>query len=258
MNSVPLVYDEFGAGEPLLILHGLFGSARNWQGYAKDLAAHYRVITVDLRNHGRSPQAAFHGYGDLAADVIALLDRLNLADVILLGHSMGGKTAMTLALTAPLRVRKLIVVDIAPVAYADEHTATIDAMLALPLSEIMRRQDADRCLAATIPDASIRLFLLQNLLVDDTGTRWRLNLPTLRQEMPKLIGALPIANNHQYLGQVHFIRGEKSDRVLPAYHPQIAHYFPTFTLHPVLDAGHWPHAEAPAAFKVALDAALNT
>lgn len=258
MNSVPLVYDEFGAGEPLLILHGLFGSARNWQGYAKDLAARYRVITVDLRNHGRSPHAAFHGYGDLAADVIALLDRLNLADVILLGHSMGGKAAMTLALTAPLRVRKLIVVDIAPVAYADEHTATIDAMLALPLSEIKRRQDADRFLAATVPDASIRLFLLQNLLVDDTGTRWRLNLLTLRQEMPKLIGALPIANDHQYLGQAHFIRGEKSDRVLPAYHPQIAHYFPTFTLHTVLDAGHWPHAEAPAAFKVALDAALNT
>ena len=258
MNSVPLAYDEFGAGEPLVILHGLFGSARNWQSYAKDLAAHHRVITVDLRNHGRSPHAAFHGYNDLAADVIALLDRLNLADVILLGHSMGGKTAMTLALTAPLRVRKLIVVDIAPVAYADEHTATIEALLALPLSEIKRRQDADRCLAATVPDASIRLFLLQNLLVDDTGTRWRLNLPTLRQEMPKLIGALPIANNHQYLGQVHFIRGEKSDRVLPASHPQIAHYFPTFTLHPVLDAGHWPHAEAPAAFKVALDAALNT
>ena len=257
MNSVALAYDEVGAGEALLILHGLFGSARNWQSYAKELGTRYRVITADLRNHGRSPHTAQHDYTALAADIETLLDRLDIGQAALLGHSMGGKAAMTFALNAPHRVSKLIVVDIAPVAYADQHTPMIDAMLALPLNEIKRRQDADRLLAPAITDSSIRAFLLQNLNLTEHGAEWRLNLPTLRREMPKLIGAPPVTIDQSYPASTHFIRGANSDRVLTIHHTQIARHFPNFIIHTVANAGHWPHAEAPANFRVALDAALQ-
>lgn len=256
MTTVPLVYDEFGSGAPLIILHGLFGSARNWQSQARQLAAHYRVIAVDQRNHGRSPHAARHDYAALAADIAALLARLDLADVTLLGHSMGGKAAMTLALTAPARLARLVIVDIAPLAYADQHTPIIDAMLALPLGEIRRRQQAELALAAAVPDAAIRMFLLQNLQFTADGARWRLNLPALRAAMPALVGALPVPDDTRFTRPVHFIRGANSDRVRDADLPRCRHFFPNLQVHTVFGAGHWPHAEAPAAFATCLEQAL--
>ncbi len=252
MSALKLVYDEFGEGPPLVILHGLFGSARNWHSDAKRLAANYRVIAVDQRNHGRSPHADRHDYATLAGDIATLLDALDLHEVILLGHSMGGKAAMTLALNAPARLARLIVVDIAPVAYADQHTPLIEAMLALPLAEFSRRQEVERALASVVPDPAVRLFLLQNLQIDADGARWRLNLPVLRSAMPALVGALPVAADAQFAGPVHFIRGDLSDRVRDADLPRITRYFPHAEVHTVPNAAHWPHAEAPAAFKACL------
>jgi len=257
VSTVPLAYDDSGAGPPLVILHGLFGSARNWQGYAKALSSRHRVIAVDLRNHGRSPHDPRHDYAVMAADVGALLDQLNLQEVVLLGHSMGGKAAMTLALTTPARLARLIVVDIAPCAYADQHTAVIDAMLALPLADLQRRHQAETLLAAAVPERDIRLFLLQNLQMQPTGARWRLNLPALRAAMPALIGALPVAAEARFEGPVHFIRGALSDRVRDEDLAASRHCFPQLQAHTVAAAGHWPHAEAPAAFTACLNQALG-
>ncbi len=255
MSAIPLTYDEFGSGPPLVILHGLFGSARNWQRYARALGARYRVLAVDQRNHGRSPHSDRHDYTALAADLTALLDELDLTRVILLGHSMGGKAAMTLALTKPTRLAKLIVVDIAPVAYADQHTPVLDAMLSLPLASITRRE-AERALESSVPDPAIRMFLLQNLQLDAAGARWRLNLPALRRSMPALVGALPVAANAQFMGPVHFIRGGRSDRVRDEDFPVIGDFFPNYRVHTVPNGGHWPHAEAPAEFEECLARAL--
>ncbi|MSR14349.1 MAG: alpha/beta fold hydrolase [Gammaproteobacteria bacterium] len=257
MSAIPLVYDEFGAGPPLIILHGLFGSARNWQNYAKTLAERHHVIAVDLRNHARSPHAPTHTYSDLAEDVAALLESLDLSDVTLLGHSMGGKAAMTLALASPARLAKLVIVDIAPVAYDDHHTSLIDAMLAMPLAEVHRRQDAERWLESLVPDPTIRLFLLQNLQFGAGGSQWRLNLPVLRAAMPELIGAITPAGGAQFTKPVHFIRGARSDRIVDSTLPIIASYFPLYAVHTVANGGHWPHSEAPTEFRVHLATALD-
>lgn len=250
--SLALAHEVQGSGPPLVILHGLFGSARNWQSVARDLAGRYRVVRVDLRNHGHSPHAARMDYAALAADVHTLLAQLALTEVTLLGHSMGGKTAMTLALTEPTRIARLIVVDIAPVAYADQHTPVIDALLALPLDAIRRRQEADALLQAAIPDASVRLFVLQNLVLEASGARWRLNLPALKNGMAALSGGLPVAATARFAGTTDFIRGEHSARVLPAHAALIRAHFPHSSVHTVAGAGHWPHAEAPGEFTRAL------
>jgi esterase len=253
---VELVFDSVGEGPPLVILHGLFGWARNWQSVARTLGERYRVLAVDARNHGRSPHAAEMDYRLMAGDLAALLDREGLGAATLLGHSMGGKTAMTLALLEPARVARLVVVDIAPIATPDQHTPLIDAMLALPLAEVRRRLDADARLRAAIPDDEIRLFLLQSFLPGAEGGAWRFNLPALRAAMPALIDALPVPPDARYAGPVHVIRGARSDRVtaatLAAMHPA----FPHVCLHTVANGGHWPHAEAPQEFMLALEDAL--
>ncbi len=254
VNGLDLAFDEQGSGPPLVILHGLFGSARNWQSVARQLAPEYRVIAADLRNHGRSPHAPSMNYRALTDDVCRLCDRLDLGAVTLLGHSMGGKVAMTLALMAPVRVARLVVVDIAPTATADIHTQLIDTLLALPLGDIKRRVDAEQRLATAVPDRELRLFLLQNLQPGPDGSRWRVNLPALRQEMATLVAALPV--DGRYPGPAHFIRGARSDRITEAEWPAIRALFPRCRLHTVENGGHWPHAEAPEAFMRALREAL--
>lgn len=248
MSAVPLVYDEFGAGPPIVVLHGLFGAGRNWQSVARELADSYRVLTVDLRNHGRSPHTSGMDYSLLAADVRALLQQLELENVTLLGHSMGGKTAMTVALLDPSRITRLIVVDITPVPSADIHTPMIDAMLAVPLDKVRRRSEVDALIRHAVPEAEIRLFLLQNLHITDTEVRWRFNLPALRAGMSALIGPLPIPDAARYTGPASFIRGLKSDRVLAAHMPLLQRLFVNPAIRSIEDAGHWPHAESPGAF----------
>lgn len=257
-EPLALHFECHGAGQPLVILHGLFGSGRNWRSVANALAGEHEVYCVDLRNHGHSPHAPVMDYDALAADCAALLERLNLREVSLVGHSMGGKTAMTLALAHAQRLSRLIIVDIAPVAYADSHTALIEAMLALPLDRIKRRADADALLAPAIPAPSIRLFLLQNLEFEAGTARWRINLPVLKREMAKLVGAIPAAAHAVCAMPSIFIRGGRSDRVLDRHIPVISRYFPRHEIVTIPQAGHWPHAETPAAFMEALTAALQT
>jgi esterase len=195
--TVDLNYREQGNGPALLILHGLFGSAANWGRIARELAADHRVIVADLRNHGASPHAPDTGYPAMAADVAALLERLSPdAPVTLLGHSMGGKTAMRFALEHPGRVARLLVVDIAPRAYRGNQDDVAAALRRLDLDALPSRAAADARLAQWIPDPSLRAFLLTNLVQAEGRLRWRINLPVLADGLAE-IEAFPTPGLHR-------------------------------------------------------------
>ncbi len=257
MNAVDLKVESLGAGAPVVVLHGLFGAGRNWISVARALASHYRFHLVDLRNHGGSPHTASMTYGDMVADVRRLLSSLALDEFTLVGHSMGGKVAMTLALNEARGLRRLVSVDIAPVSYPDRFVDIIDALQRLDLGSIARRADADRALASAIPETSVRLFILQNLLFEQGQARWRLNLATLRREMAHILGPLPVPTGAHYDRPAWFIRGALSDRVGSEHLPLIAHWFPNYHLETIAGGGHWPHSEAPAAFLSAFTHALD-
>ena len=243
-NCLTLHYREHGDGPPLLILHGLFGAGGNWGRVARQLAADYRVILVDLRNHGQSPHHPDMRYPTMAADVLALMDRLSLERPIVLGHSMGGKVAMTLALAHPARVGRLVIVDIAPVPYAgDSHEDLISAMQALDLEAVTSRRSASDALAGAIPEAGVRQFLLTNLEQRDGVWRWRIPLTYLRdglatvRDFPEIAGA--------FTGQSLFLHGGRSPYVHPDHHSSIRKRFPNSKIVGLQELGHWLHAEAP-------------
>ena len=257
MSAVDLKVETVGDGPPVVVLHGLFGAGRNWITVARALASQYRFHLVDLRNHGGSPHTQTMTYLDMMADVRRLIESLGLDEFTLVGHSMGGKAAMTLALNNPRGLRRLVSVDIAPVTYADGFVDVIDALQRLDLSTIARRADADRALAATIPETAVRLFILQNLVFEQGRPHWRLNLTTLTRDMSNILGPLPVAADAHYDGPAWFIRGALSDRVSSAHLPLIAHWFPHYHLETIEGGGHWPHADAPAAFLAAFVRALD-
>ena len=248
--------ESLGAGPPVVVLHGLFGAGRNWLSVARRLGAARRFHLVDLRNHGRSPHLSAMSYLDMAADVRALVRHLDLTEFALVGHSMGGKVAMTLALTDPIGIARLICVDIAPAAYPDRFAEMIRAMRALDLARIRRRSEADSALATAIAEDSVRQFILQNLVFEDGRARWRANLAALEDQMPLILGPLPVPADASFSGPTWFIRGERSDRVTPAHHASIARHFSDHRIDTVAGGGHWPHAEAPAAFMALFEQAL--
>jgi pimeloyl-ACP methyl ester carboxylesterase len=254
---VPLATAEYGAGPPLAILHGLFGSGRNWASMAQRLGAHHRVIALDLRNHGASPWADAMDYREMADDVQATMQARGYERFALLGHSLGGKVAMTAALENSVAVERLIVVDIAPVAYATRHLGHVRAMRQLDLASIKRRADADAALAPTIADTAERAFLLQNLILEDGGARWRLNLEAIEREMPHLAGFPPISVSRTYAGPSLFVAGGRSDYLRPEHEPVIRRMFPNAEIANIDNAGHWLHAEQPTAFLAVLEAFLN-
>lgn len=239
---------EYGAGPPVVILHGLFGSARNWGTIARRLAKSRRVVALDLRNHGGSPWAEAMSYGAMAADVGATLDGLGIARCSLIGHSMGGKVAMATALVHTAQVERLVVVDIAPVAYGAAQLGYVRAMRTLDLGMVGRRADADAALAAAVPNAAERAFLLQNLVFDAAGARWQLNLPAIETAMADLAGFPDFAPAAAYRGPALFVAGGRSDYVLPPQEPAIRRFFPNARIARIADAGHWLHAEQPDAF----------
>ena len=241
----------------MVVVHGLFGAGRNWITVARALAARYCFHLVDLRNHGGSPHTDAMTYPAMAADLRQLVSSLGLHEFTLVGHSMGGKAAMTLALTAPRGLRRLINVDIAPVSYPDHFVDLIAALEALDLHSIQRRADADRALASAIPATAVRLFILQNLLFEQGRPRWRLNLATLKRDMPYILGPLPVSEHAHYDGPTCFIRGELSDRITDEHLPLMQRWFPRYHLETVIGGGHWPHSEAPAAFMAAFTRALD-
>jgi pimeloyl-ACP methyl ester carboxylesterase len=239
---------------PLVIVHGLFGTARNWGVIAKRLSARREVVAVDLRNHGDSPRSPDNSYEALAADLGETIDRLGgRAD--LLGHSMGGKAAMVLALAEPALLRRLIVADIAPVAYGHSQLRYVEAMRSVDLAGITRRSEADARLAAAVEDPALRAFFLQSLAIGPEGAVWKLNLNALGDEMPRIMG-FPDAPG-RFEGPALFLTGAASDYVRPEHRAGILAHFPAAVFEEIPGAGHWLHAEAPRPFGDAVERFLE-
>ena len=240
----------------LVIAHGLFGSGRNWGVIARRLADTRNVVAVDMRNHGESPWNAAHDYPALAADLAEVIRSIG-APVDLLGHSMGGKAAMQLALTEGALIRRLVVADIAPVAYTHDQTRHIDAMRALDLTDLATRGEADRRLARHIEDDSLRAFFLQSLdLKSENGPRWRLNLDALEAEMTKIVG-WP-GTSGRFERPTLFLTGANSHYVRPEHRETIRALFPAARFARIPDAGHWLHAEKPREFEETVRVFLDT
>lgn len=229
-----LAANRYGdGGTPLVIAHGLNGSGRNWGVVAKRLADEREVIAVDMRNHGDSPWSDDHSYAAMAGDLAETAP--HPFDVV--GHSMGGKAAMMLALTQPEAVRRLVVVDIAPVAYGHSRLNYVDKMRAVDLSGVTRRSDVD----LGLDDPAIEAFLLQSL--DVANKRWRLNLDVLAEQMDDIVG-WP-GTEGRFAGPTLFLRGGASDYVDDSYLPEIERLFPSVEVVTLDGAGHWLHAERP-------------
>lgn len=243
---IELYQEEYSGPEgevPLVILHGLFGSGTNWRSIAKRLSQRRTVIVMDLRNHGRSPHHHDMNYELMAEDVMFSLQQQGISEADLLGHSMGGKTAMVCALRYSHRVNRLIVVDIAPANYQHTHQPLINAMQSLDLSSLQSRKQADERLSEVIEESSLRLFLLHNLEQVDQVYRWRLNLDALNQHLSDIM-AFPQLDTPQYLSKSLFIYGQRSDYVTEGHHIVIEQYFPK-AQYIGLDTGHWVQAEQP-------------
>lgn len=245
---------EAGSGPPVVLLHGLFGAARNWGAIQRAVAQRFRVIALDMRNHGDSPHGADMRYTTMAEDVRQTLESLGLDQVALIGHSMGGKTAMALALAHPARIGRLLVSDIAPVVYDHGNTAIADAMRAVPLSAELTRQQADAALSQAVPRADVRAFLLQNLRFG-AGAHWRIGLQEIAAAVPDLEGWPRVSGT--YDGPSLFVTGANSDYVLAEHRPVIREMFPRARFVAVKGAGHWVHADNAAGFLSVLEAFLR-
>ncbi|MGC4072611.1 MAG: alpha/beta fold hydrolase [Nibricoccus sp.] len=243
--------DLGGAGKPpLVVLHGMLGSSRNWQSTGADLAAYYHVWALDLRNHGRSLHDAGMNYAVMVADVLAWMDAQELKKVSLMGHSMGGKVAMLLACRHPERVDRLVVVDIAPKDYnSAAHRSEFAAMNELELRALQSRGEAELKFEARVGDWAMRKFLSTNLERDaGTGTwRWLINLPVLTAALPEL-EKTPLGDGDRFTGPVLFVTGGKSRYVVPTDWAEIEKHFPKARLEVIADSGHNPHMETREAF----------
>ncbi len=241
-----LFYREWGQGEPLIILHGLFGMSDNWVTLARKWAEHFHVFVPDLRNHGQSPHDQAFNYSVLVQDLLEFVrDRL-LTQTSLLGHSLGGKTAMLFALTYPKLVKRLIVVDIAPRKY--EHTRFrqfLKLLINMNLAKIHSRLEGDRSLAAKIPQTAIRRFLLKNLRrTEQNGFEWKLNLKALYENVDRVLEAIE-APDEPFSGPALFLRGELSDYIRETDIAHIKQLFPKARVVTVPQATHWVHADNP-------------
>ncbi len=243
-----LASTEFGNGPALIILHGLFGSARNWSTIARRLAASHRVIALDLRNHGNSPWAGTMTYAEMADDVAGFIVLAGLDRPSVLGHSMGGKVAMTLALGHDVALGALVVVDIAPVSYDGGFGDYVVAMSAIDPRSVERRADADAALAGAVADPALRAFLLQNLIARDGSYVWRINLPAIGAGLPGLSEFDPTDAAATFAGAALFIAGGRSHYVTAEHHATIRRLFPGAEIAVLDGAGHWPHAEQPEKF----------
>jgi pimeloyl-ACP methyl ester carboxylesterase len=243
---------EMGEGFPLVILHGLFGFSDNWQTHAKKLSSYYRIILVDLRNHGHSPWSDEFSYQLMADDLKELIDDLGIKKMHLLGHSMGGKVAMLFAQQHTKSIDKLIVVDIGIKAYPMHHQHILAGMHAIDLSVITARSQAETILKEHIESDGVRQFLLKNLYWKDKGQlAWRMNIDVLEREMPEILAAIP---EKETFVPTLFIRGALSNYILDEDFSAIEEVFPEAEFVTIENAGHWVHAEAPEEF---MDAVLS-
>lgn len=244
---VKLHYQIYGEGEPFYLLHGLFGSNRNWLTIARQLAGSAQIVAVDLRNHGDSTHASSMTYPEMAADVAELADTLNHRTINLLGHSMGGKTAMVMAMHYPELLNKLIIVDIAPVVYNPKSDDLVSFMQALPVGTLTNRAEASDLLSRDITDTVLRQFLLQNMVKNqqEAGFRWRINLDAIRNNYDAIRSFPTELLQSRYHGQSLFIAGSRSEYFHPDYPQIISTMFPEARIVVVEDAGHWVHADKP-------------
>jgi esterase len=245
---------EQGEGSPLVLLHGLFGSAGNFGLVQRRLAARFRVIALDLRNHGDSPHAAEMGYPVLAGDVLETLRARQALPARVVGHSMGGKVAMALALAEPDAVAALVVADIAPVRTPPGFRRYAAAMQAIPLRPGLGRREADAALSAEVPDPAIRGFLLQNLRFG-AEPAWRIGLDEIAAALPDIEGWDDIGG--RFAGPTLFMAGAQSDYIRAEHRALIRTTFPNARFVTVKSAGHWIHADNPEGFLAVLDAFLQ-
>ncbi len=252
MAALELASDAYGdAGAPIVVLHGLLGSARNWAGMGKRLGESHRVFALDLRNHGRSPWAPAMSFDAMAADVAGFIEESGLAPVMLLGHSLGGKVAMRLALIRGDLVARLVVVDVAPVVYHHSLAPYIEAMRAVDLARVRRRAEVDDQLGQTIADPAMRAFLLQNLVHTAQGYAWRAHLDAIAEALPELMG-FPASAGLAYRGPTLVVAGGRSSYVRAIYRPVIGQLFPMVEYATIVGAGHQVHAERPDEFLAAV------
>jgi len=244
---MPLHFKQLGHGEPLVLLHGLFGSGDNWFGVAPKLAEKFNVFAPDLRNHGHSPHHAEMDYPLMAADVEKFFAAQKIESAHVIGHSMGGKVAMQFALDFPARVKKLVVVDMAPRVYARAHDKIFASLLALDLASFQTRQQIEDALAPEIPSLNLRRFLLKNLGRDEHGKFvWKMNLRGVAENYSRLGEVLSAEN--QFDKPALFIRGGKSDYISAADELEIRRQFPAAQIQTIAVANHWVHADAPEEF----------
>lgn len=241
-----LYYQTIGSGQPLIILHGLFGSSDNWRAVAKQLATQAQVIIVDLRNHGRSPHSPEQTYALMVEDLAELFERLKLDKVDIIGHSMGGKVAMAFSMRYPQCVRNLVVVDIAPRQYHDEHSVIFRTLLTLDLSLYSSRIDVDDALKIALPNKAVRQFLLMNLGLNGEQLSWRINLQALYDNYSQLLVA--VCEDETITIPSLFIRGGQSNYISDEDEDLIRTCFPYAALATIKQAGHWVHAETPQQF----------
>ena len=243
-----LNFKSIGSGFPLIILHGLLGSLDNWQGIAKQLGEHFQVFIIDQRNHGRSPHSDEFSYQILVDDVLEFMQQQGIAQAHFIGHSMGGKVAMQLALEHNDKVAKLIIVDVAPVEYEDRHSTVFKALFAVDLKTVESRQQAEAILRTYLgQDESTIQFLMKGLYrEDDNKFQWRFNVQALYDTYNEI--STGIKADKPFEGETLFIKGEKSDYINASNFSEIIDLFPHNQLVEIAGAGHWVHADNPAEF----------
>ena len=244
LMALELNYKEFGQGEPIIILHGMFGTLDNWQTIAKQLAENNSVYILDQRDHGRSPHTEKIDYQILADDLKDFMESHWIYKATIIGHSMGGKTAMQFAIDNPDMVEKLVVIDIAPKVYKGGHEVIIDTLLSIDLATLQDRKDAETQMMQRIPEFGTRQFLLKNLSRNENTNafEWKMNLATIYANYEKILGNV---SKGVYEGETLFIRGENSDYIKTEDEAAVYNFFPKAEIKTVANAGHWVHAEQP-------------
>ncbi len=242
-----LYFRKSGEGAPLIILHGLFGSSDNWMSIAKVLSEQYTVYLPDQRNHGQSGDNDVFDYDSMAEDLKAFIKQHSIENPFIIGHSMGGKVSMTFASRYPELLRKLVVVDIAPKQYSLHHDTILEGLQAVDINNLKSRGEADKQLAAYVPELGVRQFLLKNMYrTEEGGYAWRINLPVISRDIANIVQGLP--DNARYEGDTLFIRGRNSNYIRDTDEDLLRSHFPNMQLVTIENAGHWVHAEQPQEF----------
>ncbi|MBA6392174.1 alpha/beta fold hydrolase [Colwellia sp. BRX10-3] len=249
-----LNYQQSGSGKDIILIHGLFGRLENLNMVAKALAENFRVTSVDVRNHGNSFHHSVMNYPAMAQDIADVMQHLAINSAVVLGHSMGGKIAMELALTTPELVEKLIVADIAPVEYPPHHSQIIAGLKSLDFSVIMQRKDADKQLAKYVDDVGVRQFLLRNLSTENGQLTFKCSIDNIAKNYPQIMKTYQGSNSYQ--GPTLFIKGANSDYILPEHRTEILRLFPQSRARVIQGAGHWLHAEKTIAFNRSVEGFL--